>query len=237
MLLTPSSGTIYRIDELLTQPLVLNSNLGYYTNFVNLLDLAAVAVPAGFTLAGLPFGITLCGPAWNDADLLALAGRMHRAGVRTMGATTHPIPAASAKPATPGMIDVAVCGAHMQGLPLNPQLTDRHARLKARTQTAPNYRLIALPGGPPHRPGLIRVPSGGVAIEVEVWSVPEEQFGSFVAGIPAPLGIGKLELADGTQVSGFICEGHAVAGAVDISHFGGWRAYLAQRAAPAGARS
>jgi allophanate hydrolase len=124
-------------------------------------------------------------------------------------------------------IDVAVCGAHLAGLPLNHQLTSRGATLRCTTQSAPRYRLYALPGGPPYRPGLVQVSAGGTAIEVEVWSVPAAQFGSFVAGIPAPLGIGKLQLADGTQVCGFVCEAHAVDGARDISQYGGWRSYLA----------
>jgi allophanate hydrolase len=114
----------------------------------------------------------------------------------------------------------------MQGLPLNHQLRDRGAYFMQRTRTSPNYRLLALPGGPPHRPGLIRVASGGAAIEVEVWALPTEHWGSFVAGIPAPLGVGRVELQNGAQVSGFICEGYAAAGATDITASGGWRAYL-----------
>jgi allophanate hydrolase len=127
-------------------------------------------------------------------------------------------------------IFVAVCGAHMDGLPLNHQLTSRDAVLASRTRTAPRYKFFALPGGPPHRPGLVKVDEGGGAIEVEVWSVPADRFGSFVAGIPAPLGIGRVELENGTQVSGFICESYAAAAAADITAFGGWRAYLASLA-------
>jgi allophanate hydrolase len=129
----------------------------------------------------------------------------------------------------PQYLPMAVCGAHMEGLPLNHQLRDRGAYLLARTRTAARYRFIALPGGPPLRPGLIRVAAEGAAIDVEVWAIPVEQVGSFIAGIPAPLGIGKLELADGSEVPGFICEGHATAGATDITPLGGWRAYLATR--------
>jgi allophanate hydrolase len=183
----------------------LNSNLGYYTNFVNLLDLAAVAVPAGFRRDGLPFGVTLVGRAGSDADLLALAGRFQRE-----------------------RIQLAVCGAHMEGLPLNHQLTSRGATLVSRTRTAPRYKFFALPGGPPHRPGLIKVADGGASVEVEVWSIPAEYLGSFVAGIPAPLGIGRVELENGTHVPGFICESYAAAGATDITAFGGWRHYLEQ---------
>jgi allophanate hydrolase len=126
-------------------------------------------------------------------------------------------------------ISVAVCGAHLQGLPLNHQLLERGAVLLERTVTAPNYRLYALPGGPPDRPGLMRVDARGAAIEVEVWSVPAAAFGSFVAAIPAPLAIGKLTLADGREVSGFLCEAHATSRAQDISDYGGWRAYQATR--------
>jgi allophanate hydrolase len=116
----------------------------------------------------------------------------------------------------------------MQGLALNHQLTERGAHLVARTRTAPMYRFYALPGGPPQRPGLLRVDQGGAAVEVEVWSVPEAQFGSFVAGIPEPLGIGKVQLEDGTSVPGFLCESYAVADAVDITALGSWRAHLAR---------
>jgi allophanate hydrolase len=114
----------------------------------------------------------------------------------------------------------------MSGLPLNPQLTERRARLLRATRTAPEYRFFALPGGPPERPGLVRVDRDGMAIEVEVWAVPAEHFGSFVAGIPAPLGIGRVRLDDGTDVPGFLCEGWATAGAADITRLGSWRRYL-----------
>jgi allophanate hydrolase len=130
----------------------------------------------------------------------------------------------------PNYVALAVCGAHMAGLPLNGQLRERGAYLLQKTRSARCYRLFALPGGPPHRPGMMRVAHGGESIEVEVWAVPTERVGSFLAGIPAPLGLGKVELADGTFVVGFICEGFAADGATDITHFGGWRAYLESRA-------
>jgi len=144
------------------------------------------------------------------------------------------VPAAPAAPTVPaaapeGLIDVMVCGAHLSGLPLNPQLLERGARCVAVTRTAPIYRFYALPGGPPFRPGLVQVREGGVAIDVEVWRMSIEHFGSFVAGIPAPLGIGKVRLEDGSVVSGFLCEGIAVAEAEDISGRGGWRQYLSSR--------
>jgi allophanate hydrolase len=231
VLLTPTAGTMPRIEEVQAEPIRLNAQLGYYTNAVNLLDLAAVAVPAGFTAAGLPFGITLVGPAWSDYDLLWLASRLQRCTSAPVGALGL---ALEAEPqfdwhALRGGIPVAVCGAHMQGLPLNHQLLDRGAVLLARTRTAAQYRFFALPGGPPYRPGLVRVASEGAAVEIEVWSVPGESFGSFVAGIPAPLAIGKVSLEDGQAVSGFLCESHAIAQARDITGFGGWRAYLASQ--------
>ncbi len=231
VLLTPTAGTTYRIAEVQADPVRLNSQLGIYTNFVNLLDLAAVAVPAGFTGAGLPFGVTLVAPAWSDYLLLRLAARLHRSYVTTTGALPielGPVPPFGWPALTDG-IAVAVCGAHLQGLPLNHQLLERGAVLLERTVTAPSYRLYALPGGPPDRPGLVRVAAQGAAIDVELWSVPSAAFGSFVAGIPAPLAVGKLTLADGREVSGFLCEAHASASAQDITAYGGWRAYQASR--------
>ncbi|WP_310448341.1 allophanate hydrolase [Thiobacillus sp.] len=228
VLLTPTAGTIYCIDEMQADPIRLNSNLGYYTNFMNLLDLAATAVPAGFQHDGLPFGVTLIAPPHQDGPLLHLASRMQQALGGKTGATAHPLPAAEAlNLLASGQVCVAVVGAHLSGLPLNPQLTERRARRIATTQTAPKYRLYALPDG--KRPGLIKVESGGGAIACEVWEMPAAAFGTFVAGIAAPLGIGTLELADGASVNGFICEGLGVAGAQDITEFGGWRAWLASR--------
>jgi allophanate hydrolase len=247
-LLTPTAGTIYRIAEMQADPIRLNSHLGHYTNHMNLLDYAAVAVPAGFLAdgdaAGLPWGVTFAAPAHKDISLLRLADRFQRSlslevGGYTLGATTtslanvdkmgEPVGLLTDNPARSGTIPVAVCGAHLSGLPLNPQLTSRGARLLCAIDSAPRYKLFALPGGPVARPGMVRVPEGGQAIPLEVWEVPAEHFGSFVAGIPAPLGIGKVELADGRVVPGFICEGIGTEGATDITHFGGWRAYLANR--------
>lgn len=228
LMLLPTAPAHYRIAEIEADPLRLNSRLGQYTNFMNLLDYAALAVPAGFTSAGLPFGVTLFGPAFSDDYLLAIAQRYLVAnpagGGRDAGSW-----AAQPPPVPAGRIEVAVCGAHLSGMPLNPQLTSRGAFLVEASYSAPVYRLIALAGGPPLRPGMIRDPQRGAAIEVEVWSVPEAAFGSFVAGIGAPLGIGKLELADGRLVCGFICEPAGEQGAEDITHLGGWRAYIAAR--------
>jgi allophanate hydrolase len=227
--LTPTAGTIYRIDAVEAEPLRLNANLGYYTNFMNLLDLAAVAVPAGFRGDGLPFGVTLFAPAFTDRDLLVWGDRLHRALDAPLGHSAAAHPAEGLTPGAVGdEIPVVVCGAHMQGLALNHQLTERGARLLERGRTAADYRFYALPGGPPARPGLVRVPANGSAIEVEVWAVPGAAFGSFVAGIPAPLGIGKVVMEDGRALPGFICEGLGISGAEEITALGGWRAYLAR---------
>jgi len=240
VLVTPTAGTTYRIAEIEADPIRLNTNLGLYTNFANLLDLAAVSVPAGFGAGPRPFGISLVGPAWSDYELLALAARLQRDARTGQGALSLDLPAQSgfdwatassdASGAPTAAVTLAVCGAHMEGLALNSELRRLGATLLERTRTAARYRLYALPGGPPHRPGLIRVERGGEAIEVELWSLSAAAFGAFVAQIPAPLGIGKIQLPDDRRVSGFLCESCAVADAIDITHHGGWRAYLASRA-------
>ncbi len=225
VMVTPTAGTIYRIAEMEADPIRLNSNLGYYTNFMNLLDLAATAVPAGFQADGLPFGVTLIAPPHQDGPLLHLASGMQQTLGGTLGATGQALPAAESLEVLPsGQVRVAVVGAHLLGLPLNYQLRERGARCVAATQTAPNYRFHALPDG--KRPALVRVEAEGAAIACEVWEMPVANFGSFVAGIPAPLGIGKVELADGTVVNGFICEPIGVQGAQDITAYGDWRAWL-----------
>jgi allophanate hydrolase len=227
-MLMPTAGTIYTVAELEADPIRLNSNLGYYTNFMNLLDYAATAVPAGFLSNGLPFGVTLFAQRDQDGPLLRLAARMQRASVKSAG--VNPLPAAWEPPRLPsGQVRVAVCGAHLSGLPLNGQLTSRSGRLVAAVQSAPEYKFYALAGGPPYRPGMVRVLEGGAAIEMEIWELPAHEYGSFVAGIPAPLGIGMVKLAAGRHVQGFVCEAAAVENAEDITHLGGWRAYLTSR--------
>ena len=227
VMLLPTAARCYLINELEKDPVQLNTNLGYYTNFVNLLDLTAVAVPAGFQKNGLPFGVTLMAPAFTDDSLLALTGRLHPTLTSVAGATEISLPKVNPHiPLPAGWIRVAVCGAHLSGLPLNHQLTDRGAWLLETTQTTPAYKLYALPGGPLKKPGLVRVGKVGKAIDVEIWSLPLSEYGSFVAGIPSPLGIGTLQLADGSSVQGFLCESEGLGLAEDISEFGGWRAYL-----------
>lgn len=224
---TPTAGTHYRIAEVDAEPVDRNADLGYYTNFMNLLDFSAVAVPGGFRRNGLPTGVTLFAPAFYDRGLLQLADRLQRTSAATLGALDARLEAEPVLPAShEHVIPVAVCGAHLSGLPLNSQLTGRNARLLGTTRSAPRYRFYALPGGPPERPGMVRVNEGGAAIEMELWAVPADRFGSFVAGIPAPLGIGKVELEDGRWVAGFICETAGTAGARDITALGSWRRYL-----------
>lgn len=216
IMLTPTAGTIYRVAEVEADPIRLNSNLGYYTNHMNLLDLCALAVPAGFLPNGMPWGVTLSAPAFCDDRLLRL-------GARFLGEA----PPIRALPAPGPKTRLAVCGAHLSGLPLNWQLTQLGATLVSSARTAPTYRLYALPGTTPPKPGLVRVAAEGTSIEVEVWELPLEAYGHFVAGIPAPLGIGTITLEDGSSVQSFVCEAVAIAGAKDVSAHGGWRAYLA----------
>jgi allophanate hydrolase len=225
-LLVPTAPTHYRINEVEADPVRLNSHMGKYTNFVNLLNWCALALPASIRDDGLPFGITLIGPAWSDLALASLGKRWQARMALTLGATGKPFVPSEAVNAeqAPGYIRLAVVGAHLEGMPLNHELTGRQAILSEATKTAGSYRLYALPNTTPPKPGLART-GDGQPIEVELWDMPVHEFGSFVAGIPAPLGIGKLELIDGRRVNGFICEPFALDGAQDITHLGGWRAY------------
>lgn len=232
VLLVPTAPTHYTIAQMLADPVALNRNLGAYTNFVNLLDYAAISVPSSIRPDGLPFGITLIAPAGYDWPLAELGQRYHHATGLRQGALDAPLPAPITLPGIQPVatVKVAVVGAHLSGMPLNSQLTERGATLRAKTETAPHYRFFALPGTTPPKPGLLRVAAGtGTPIAVEVWDMPLVHYGSFVALIPSPLGIGSVQLADGSSVQGFLCEPEALHGAQDISHFGGWRNYLAQR--------
>jgi len=232
VLLLPTAGTTYTTAKMLADPVALNANLGAYTNFVNLMDLAALSVPAGFRPDGIPFGVTLIAPALSDGMLASVGDALHRSlADAKLGATPIPLPSTPpitvpAKPAT--SVRVAVVGAHLSGQPLNGQLVERNARLIETARTSPGYRLYALAGTSPAKPGLVFDGSGPGGIEVEIWEMDEKGFGSFVALIPAPLGIGTVRLADGRSVKGFLCEAHAANGAEDITAFGGWRAWLIQ---------
>lgn len=225
--LTPAFPRPVTLAELAAEPVKRNSDLGYYTNFMNLLDYAAVAVPAGLMANGLPWGVTLFGRVFTDQYLLSLADSLQRLAGRPLAGGARLADAAPRRDAGNDRVRLAVCGAHLAGQPLNGQLTQRGGRLLQRTASAPHYRLYALAGGPPLRPGMVRVNEGGGAIEVEVWELPSAEVGSFLCGIPAPLGLGKVQLADGRWETGFICEAHGLDGARDITAFGGWRAYLA----------
>lgn len=226
-LVVPTSPSIYTIAQLEADPVTLNSRLGVYTNFANLADLSALAVPAGMRADGLPAGITLIGMAWQDRALVQFGRQWQARRGLPLGATGAPLPALAADGApSADSVRVAVVGAHLTGMPLNHQLTSRHAVFVEKTATAGDYRLFALANTTPPKPGLVKMDSGA-AIEVELWDVPVTAFGAFVAEIPAPLGIGTLELADGRLVKGFICEPRGLDGARDITEFGGWRAYLA----------
>ncbi len=217
----PTTGTTYRVAELLEAPVALNSNLGRYTNFVNLLDMAAVAVPAGARGNGTGFGITLIGPAHSDKGLIALAGDY------LASAGLPPLP-----PLDLGdrmdTVKLAVVGAHLEGMPLHWQLTSRGATFVGAFTTAPNYRLYAMADSVPPKPALVHSEEGA-AIALEVYELDMASFGSFVTEVPPPLAIGTVQLADGSSVKGFVAEPRALTGAEDITHLGGWRAYIASR--------
>jgi len=229
-LLVPTTPAMYTVAEVEADPVRLNMRLGTYTNFVNLLDWCALALPAGLRADGLPAGITLIAPAWADARLADFGHRWQKAAPSTLGASQRALVELPLQPLPPSAdtVVVAVVGAHLSGMPLNSQLQERGAVLLESTFTAANYRLYALPGTVPPKPGLRRAEQGA-AIIVELWAMPLVHFGSFVGLVPSPLGIGTLTLADGREVKGFICEPWALDGAEDITAFGGWRAYLASR--------
>jgi allophanate hydrolase len=232
-LLLPTAPTQYPIEQVQAAPVGLNANLGVYTNFVNLLDLAAVAIPAGFKPNGLPFGVSLIGKAFTDDGLLRVAGRLHRRLATTLGGSQRELaatPPLAAPAAPPGCVLMVVVGAHLSGQALNWQLTERKARLVASTRTHADYRLYALANTTPAKPGLIYAPGfAGEGIEVEVWAIPEDTVGSFLNAIPPPLALGTVRLADGSQVKGFLCEPAGIEGAREITHLGGWRKYLSEK--------
>jgi allophanate hydrolase len=235
MMCVPTIPTFYSVADLEADPVTPNSNNGTYTNFVNLLDMCAIAVPTAPRSDGRPGSVTLIAGAGQDA-LVAAVARGYEAGcTRNMGATVHPIPTPTDLPeAVSDQIELAVCGAHMTGLPLNWQLTNLGATFVRKAKTSANYGFYALAGGPPARPGLVRTDGGdGGAISLEIWSLPKTAFGAFMVGIPAPLGIGTVELSDGSSVKGFICEATATKGATDITNLGDWRRFLAQQDGPA----
>lgn len=231
-LVVPTVPRAWTVAEVEADPIATNSALGTYTNFVNLLGLCALAVPTETRADGLPAGITLIAPGGRDGYVASIGRAVEAACGQPLGATGLPRPPLASLPATvpPGEIGVVVVGGHLSGMVLNRELTDLGATLVAKVRTAPVYRFYALAGGPPFRPGMVRVAEGGVAIEAELWSLSPAGFGRFVAGIPSPLGIGTVLLDDQTMHKGFLCEPAGIDGATDISAFGGWRAYIASRA-------
>ncbi len=236
VLMVPTAPAHPTMAELAADPIGANAQLGSYTNFVNLLGWCAIALPFNFTTRGLPFGVTFIAPGGYDAALAQWgAGWQSQLSLPlgALGGQATVAPTLTRAPASAPSLPIAVVGAHLSGLPLNGQLTERGATLRTATTTAPQYRLYALPGTVPPKPGLQRAGHGGAAIAVEVWDVPQSEIGSFLALIPAPLGLGSVTLADGSSVHGFVCEAQALEGARDITEFGGWRAYLASlKAAP-----
>ena len=224
-LLTPTAGKHFRLKELEADPVGHNQQLGHYTNYMNLLDMCGLAIPGMDTVSDSPFGITLVGDRFQDARLLAIGARLEKLlRPPTKNDSKKVLPFKD-----PAHVYLAVCGAHMMDLPLNHQLTSRGAVLIEATESASKYRLYALAGGPPMRPGMVRVNEDGCAIKLEIWRMPAQAFASFLALIPSPLGIGNIETASGKSVPGFICEQAGLLGATDITEFGGWRSYLASK--------
>ena len=230
-MLLPTAPTHPTIASVEAEPILRNQELGTYTNFVNLMDLCAIAAPAGFeTKAGLPFGVSLIGPSGSEISLAHLASRVHEGLGERLGATKHPVSKglgrniANSSSPRPTVL-LAVCGAHLAGQPLNYQLTDKGGVFVEATSTAPSYRMFALSNDPASRPGLIRH-DDGASIYLEVWELPAVEVGAFIDTIKAPLGVGRIELANGTNVMGFLCEEYATRDALDITEYGGWQSYI-----------
>lgn len=227
----PTAPTVYSTADVLANPIELNSRLGTYTNFVNLLDLCGLALPAAMRPDGAPFGITLLAPAGRDAELAGIGRVFHADTGLALGARSLPQTPLATVPTQAGSDDItiAVIGAHLSGMALNHELTTLDARLLEEAVTAPDYKLYAL-DTTPAKPGMLRIEAGaGASIKLELWAMSPEAFGKFVAAIPPPLSIGTIRLADGRQAKGFIVEPAAIHGAKDISSFGGWRAFMAER--------
>ena len=229
-LCVPSIPTPVSLADITADPVAPNSMLGTYTNFVNLLNLCALTIPAGLRDDGLPASMTLIGKAGKDADLASLALTLEAAIPRKLGATDTPLVVSQAQPAAaacdPTEISLAVCGAHMTGLPLNHQLTDLGARLLQATHTAAVYELYALSNAAVPKPGMLRVSSGGASVPLEVWAVPLARFGDFIVQVGSPLSIGTVELLDGASVHGFLVEASATEQSEKIDAAAGWRAYI-----------
>lgn len=224
-LMVPTAPTIYKIADVEADPIVKNSHMGAYTNFVNFADLSAIALPNVIRRDGLPSGVTFIAQAWMDQALANFAQTWQLSVNLPLGRSQQQYKK-SVDISAQHSVKLAVVGAHLKGMPLNFQLSTRKGTLIQKTLTAPNYKLFALKNTVPPKPGLQYVSEGGRAIEVEVWDIPLALFGQIVAEVPAPLGIGNMKLTDGSWVKGFICEGYALTDALDVSHFGGWREYI-----------
>ncbi len=231
VLAVPTTPVAPTLEALAADPITPNSRCGTYTNFVNLLDQAALAVPGPFRADGRAAGVTFIAPAGSDGMLASIGRVFHRASAVTLGATGQLLPAADmdhAASSLDGFIEIVVVGAHLSGMPLNHELTANGGIFRRAVATTADYRFHALAGGPPKRPGLLRVAdSTGLPVQTEVWALPPDGFGRFVQGIPSPLGIGTLRLADGSTPKGFLVEPEGLTGAEDISRYGGWRNYIA----------
>lgn len=230
MLCVPTIPRFFSRADLDADPIGPNSRLGTYTNFVNLMDMCAIAVPTAVRSDGRPGSVTLLAASGRDGAIATLASILHREAGVALGATDWVPPEVEPAAARAGEDEIAVAlvGAHMSGLPLNGEITERGGRFLFAGETAPVYRFYALSGGPPKRPGLVRQQTGGFAIPLEVWALPRSAFGDFMAGIPSPLCIGTVQLSDGSSCKGFVCEDTGTEGATDISKLGGWRRYLAE---------
>ena len=234
--MVPTAPAAYTVAQLEADPIHLNSNLGTYTNFVNLLDLCGLAVPISFSADGTPYGVTFLARGGEDAALASLGRVVHAQTELPLGARGIKQAPLAHLPRTPrpDEFTIAVVGAHLSGMPLNRELSDLNARFVEEIETAPDYRLYVLSGTVPAKPGMLRVAQGeGVSIALEIWALNAEGFGRFIASIPAPLSIGAIRLSDGRQVQGFLAEAEAIKGARDVSEFGGWRAFVASQKATA----
>ena len=208
MLCVPTIPKFHTVAELEADPVIPNSNFGTYTNFVNLLDMCGIAVPVPARSDGRPGSVTLLAGCGKDAEIAVIARNLEAAGQRSLGATDWAFaPPENLPRRAPDCLSLAVCGAHMASLPLYHQLTDRGAVFVRKSRTTDAYRFYALAGGPPARPGPVRGAAGtGSPITVELWDLPLAHVGSFLSGIPAPLGLGSIALEDGSSVQGFLCE-------------------------------
>jgi allophanate hydrolase len=236
ILLLPTVPTLFTLAQIAAEPIKRNSELGRFTNFVNLLDLAAIAVPAAFTAKDLPFGVTLIAPAFQDDALLQLASAWQRATGLGLGAGQWQIPepllpAAHLKTYNPNvtvssMVPLLVFGLHLQGQPLAPEMENLEAIWVGETRTAPGYAMHLIVKGDRRLPGVLRAHGAAGNLLGEIWNVPSPALGSFIQGIKAPLSLGWIELADGGSILGFLTEADAIKESLDITALGGWKAYL-----------